>query len=219
MITILGRYNGSTIELLEKVHIDNETHVLVVVLEGELERSAARIERQSGGAVSVPLLTPDHYLEATKKAIASATPQSKPQAPFSVGEVMTPRVVTINSRMSVSAAAHLMAREGITSVLVEPGAIGDWGIMTIRDVLDRIVRADRSADHVAVGEIATRPLITVTRDTTLRECSELMVEKRIRRAVIMENEQPIGIISETDIFRVVEQHGWEPQMSSGRHEA
>lgn len=210
MQTVRGRFNGQTIELLEQFQAETNTHVLVIFLEGEMERAATRIGRQSG--VSVPLFTPDRYLESSKKALANASPKSRGVAPFTVGEVMTEKIVAVNPRMAAIDAMHLMSREGITSVLVEPGAVGDWGIMTIRDVLERIVRANRSAEHVAVGEMATRPLITVDRRMSLQECSDLMVRSKIRRAVVMENEQPTGIISETDIFRVVEQHGWEPQM-------
>jgi isocitrate dehydrogenase len=150
--------------------------------------------------------------------MASASTKARRVRPFSVGEVMTEQVVTVNPRMAAIDAMHLMAQEGITSVIVEPGAAGDWGIMTIRDVLERIVRANRSSDQVAVGELASRPLITVERDMTLQSCSELMVERKIRRAAVVENGQPVGIISETDIFRVVEQHGWEPTMTRASRE-
>jgi isocitrate dehydrogenase len=210
MLTIRGRFNGISIELLDKVSLEPDAHVLVIVLDGELERAAARLDRQG---VSVPLLTPEHYLEGTKRAIASAKPQSQPQRPFTVGEIMTEKVVVVSPKTAAIDAMHLMAREGITSVIVEPGADGDWGIMTIRDVLDRIVRANRSSEHVTAGEMATRPLITVSREMPLQECSELMVDKRIRRAVVMEFGRPVGIVSETDIFRVVERHGWAPQMT------
>jgi CBS domain-containing protein len=215
MQTVRGRFNGQSIDLLEQVQASPQSHVLIIFLDGEMERAAMRLDRQGGGT---PLHPPDRYLESTRQAMASASTKARRVRPFTVGEVMTEHVVTVNSRMASIDAMHLMAQEGITSVLVEPGAAGDWGIMTIRDVLERIVRANRSSDQVAVGELASRPLITVEGDMSLQACSELMVERKIRRAVVMKDNKPVGIISETDIFRVVEQHGWEPTMTRASRE-
>jgi isocitrate dehydrogenase len=194
MQVLRGRSNGQTIELLDDGSVAAETHVLVLVLSGELERAAARVARQGIEGQHEP--EPD----ADERHISSR--------PHTVGEIMTTRLVSVNPRMSVTKAMHLMAQEGITSVLVEPGTLGGWGIMTMRDVLDRIVRTNRAADVVAVGELASRPLLTVPPDLTLQACSELLLERGIRRVVVAEGVQPRGIVSETDIFRVVERHGW-----------
>lgn len=198
MQVLRGRYNGQAIELLEGAAMEPNTHVLVLVLEGELERAAARVDRQTGVRVGAEEMAPDDVPHEVRG-----------ERPSTVGEIMTEQVVTVNPRMAVIDAMHLMARQGITSVIVEPGAAGDWGIMTMRDVLDRIVRANRSSEHVAVGELASRPLLTAARDMSLQACSELMVNHRVRRVVVQEGGQPVGIVSETDIFRVVEQYGWE----------
>jgi isocitrate dehydrogenase len=75
----------------------------------------------------------------------------------------------------------------------------------MRDVLKKIVRDDRQLDGLTVEEIATRPLITVAPDLSLKDCAALMLEKNIRRVVVIKDGQPVGIISETDIFRFVEE--------------
>ncbi len=189
MQVIRGRLNGSQVELLEDAGLPAGAHVLVLVLEGEMERAAARMKARPS--------QPD-----------TPAPTSASQRPSTVGDIMTEQLVTVPARMAVTEAMHLMAQKGITSVLIEPGAVGDWGIMTMRDVLGRIVRANRSADHVAVGELASRPLVMVERDLSLQECSDLMLARKIRRVVVSGDAGPVGIVSDTDIFRAVEQHGW-----------
>ena len=82
MQTFRGRYNGTTIEPLERVDATPGSQVLVIVLEGELERAAARVERTAG----------------TDAARPDAQPQG--ERPDSVGEVMTTTVVTVNPRMT-----------------------------------------------------------------------------------------------------------------------
>jgi isocitrate dehydrogenase len=89
--------------------------------------------------------------------------------------------------------------------VVEPDASGAWGIMTMRDVLKKVVRDDLQVESLTVGAIATRPLITIAPEKTLAECAALMLEQNIRRVVVVRDEQPAGIISETDIFRYVEE--------------
>jgi isocitrate dehydrogenase len=111
---------------------------------------------------------------------------------------------------SVASAIHTMHQLGITSILVEPDESGEWGIMTMRDVLRRIVSVERSPEEVQVGELTTRPLIYVPPDMSLRDCSKLMIDSNIRRAVVREHGRPVGIISDTDIFQIVEDRGWGP---------
>ncbi|MEM8531876.1 MAG: CBS domain-containing protein [Chloroflexota bacterium] len=207
MRILRGQFDGTKVVPLESIDVPSGTHVLVLVLDGELERAAARVARQRGDAIT--RYAPGQV--RTPHDDNALPPTQVP--PLTVGEIMTEQLIAVHPRMSVVDAMHLMSQEGITSVLVEPGAIGDWGIMTIRDVLDRIVRTNRDSQFVAVGELASRPLVTASSDMTLQACSELMINHRIRRVVVVEEAEPIGIISETDIFRVIEQHGWDSQVS------
>jgi isocitrate dehydrogenase len=209
MQTVRGRFNGSAIELLEDPPVEGEAYVLVTFLEGSMELAAARAQRRS---VSVAMFSLERYREPLRRSMAIQPPAIDRQRPFSVGEVMTRKVISVAPTVDVMEAMHLMHQQGITSVLVEPGEPGggDWGIMTMRDVLKRIVNANRAPEEVKVGEIATRPLIYVTPGTSLRDCSALMIDRNIRRAVVQQEGAPVGIVSDTDIFQVVEERGWGP---------
>jgi len=59
-----------------------------------------------------------------------------------------------------------------------------------------------------VGDIATRPLITVPSHTSLHDCSTRLLVANIRRVVVEKDGVPVGIVSDTDLFRVVDDHGW-----------
>ena len=207
MQTISGRFNGKTIELLDDAPVEGEAYVLITFLEGSMELAAARQQRRS---VSVAMFSLDRYRQPLAQSMAKPSPTIDRQRPFAVGEIMTRKVIAVPPSSNVMEAMHLMHQQGITSVLVEPGDSTDWGIMTMRDVLRRIVNANRAPEEVLVGEIATRPLIYISADTSLRDCSALMLEKNIRRTVVQEEDRPIGIVSDTDIFQVVEERGWGP---------
>ena len=130
------------------------------------------------------------------------------RTPHTVGDLMNPSPVSVPAETTVEDAMHLMRDRGISSVMTQPGADGRWGIMTQRDVLARIVSANRQPRTAKVDEVATKPLITVPVDMSLHECAEYMSNHNIRRvAVVDQKQEPIGIISDTDIFASVEQFG------------
>ena len=133
------------------------------------------------------------------------------RTPLTVGDIMTRVPITIGPKVMVDEAMQVMSQHGVSSILVEPGEDGEWGIMTQRDIVARIVHASRTTNRVQVGEITTKPLETVLAETPLFECSGRMLESHIRRLVVTKDEQPIGIVSDTDIFRVVDEFGWIPE--------
>jgi isocitrate dehydrogenase len=129
-----------------------------------------------------------------------------------VGDIMTTAVVTVPASMPVEDALHLMREKRIHSVVVEldpPG--GAHGIMTQRDVLRKIDAADRPLTNVTVRDLMTSPLIAVSPDTSIRQCSIIMLDANIRRAVVMKDGKLAGIVSDTDIFQAVEERGWGPE--------
>jgi isocitrate dehydrogenase len=216
MQTIRGHYDGHAITLIDQAPNTAESYVLVTFLEGSLETAAARAERRE---VSVATYTLDRYSAALKERMGNA-PTNAPTSkrPYTVGEIMTRKLITVMPMASASAAIRKMRQHGITSILVEPDESGEWGIMTMRDVLKQIVSADRAPEDLVVNDLTTRPLIYVAADMSLRDCSKLLLDTNIRRAVVREAGQPIGIISDTDIFQVVEELGWGPQPSRGEED-
>ena len=130
------------------------------------------------------------------------------RTPHTVGDLMNPSPVSVPPETTVEDAMHLMREKHISSIMARPGEDGQWGIMTQRDVLSRVVSANRTPKTTRVTEVASKPLVTVPVDMTLQECAEKMTNSNIRRvAVIDKDQEPIGIISDTDIFASVEQFG------------
>lgn len=131
--------------------------------------------------------------------------------PYIVDEIMTSPVVTVVASMPAEDALHLMRAKHIHSVIVEPDRPGGaYGIMTQRDLLKKVVAADRPLLSVTVGDLASSPLITVSPDTPIKQASIIMLDANIRRAVVMKEGKLVGIVSDTDIFQCVEERGWGP---------
>lgn len=149
--------------------------------------------------------------DVSQRVSRSAAPPSGGEAgerqPHLVSDLMTSPVVTVDPDDSVADALHLMRARGISSALVDRGAEG-WGIVTQRDVLNKVVAADRNPERMTVEEIMSAPVLTVAPDTELHECSTMMIENNIRRLPVESDGDIVGIISDTDIFAAVEQRGW-----------
>lgn len=203
MQTIRGYFDGKDLELLEEAPVHGETHVLITFLDGSLETAAAREQRL--GSFSEPLEPLHIYGPDMWRQMAAKYRR------FTTGGIMTRRIITVPVDIKVSNALHLMRQHGITSLLVEPNGTGEWGIMTMRDVLKNIVIQNLSPEEIEVGTITSRPIISVSPDMTLHDCSELMIDKNIRRVIVLEEDKPVGIVSDTDIFQFVEDHGWGPE--------
>jgi isocitrate dehydrogenase len=133
--------------------------------------------------------------------------------PHTVADIMS-RIVLVKGSDPVNVALDRMREESVDAVLVEPGADkdNDWSIMTQRDVVKKIINANRSPARVRVDEIATRPLVMVPLDMSLHEASGRMVDNNIRRLVLEQGGVPIGIVSDTSLFHTVQVFGWGPEI-------
>lgn len=163
----------------------------------ELRRSVGRPERLRR--------VPAHF---PARETVPVSEKARPGRVHFVSDIMTSPVVTVPPDMAVTGALHLMREQGISSVLVDLGADG-WGIMTQRDVINKVVAHDRNPDKLEVREIMSAPVMTVAPDTELHACSLKMIENNVRRLPVEADSQIVGIVSDTDIFAAVEQRGWK----------
>jgi isocitrate dehydrogenase len=127
--------------------------------------------------------------------------------PTTVGDLMS-RAVSIAPGTTVLEAMRYMNEQRISSILVRPGADGEWSIMTMRDVIKKIVFEKRSPGRVNVEDIASRPIYLIAPDASLQECAERMLKQNTRRVIVGERGVPVGIVSDTDVFRTVARFGW-----------
>lgn len=146
-------------------------------------------------------------LEEQRQANPAEAMKEAGRQPHAVADIMH-KVVTVKGTESVAEVMHMMRESRISSVVVEPDDKGEWGIMTQRDIMRKIINANRSPARVVVNEIVNRPLVMVSRDATLTEASSKMLEANIRRVVVGASGTPIGVVSDMDLFRTVEEYGW-----------
>ncbi|MFQ5802276.1 MAG: cyclic nucleotide-binding/CBS domain-containing protein [Candidatus Methylomirabilales bacterium] len=130
---------------------------------------------------------------------------------YTVASIMNSPVVSIEANNSVAEAIHQMQEKGISSLMVTPAAPGEpEGMMTKRDIISKVVSHGKDPKTLKVQDVMTTGLITVPPDYPLADAARLMSEKGIRRVLVREGGKITGIVSDTDIFRAVEESGWGP---------
>lgn len=139
-----------------------------------------------------------------------------------IGSLMKTNMITAEAGETVAHAASAMARNGVGAVLVlDGGALR--GILSERDVVERVVAQGRDPAATRVAEVATSDLITAEEDTNVRECAKLLREKGIRHLPVLRAGKSVGIVSSRDLFgfvverleSVVDQSRYEEALASG----
>lgn len=107
---------------------------------------------------------------------------------------------TITPDTSVYHALELMVEKNVSALLVmENDKLA--GIFTERDYARKVVLKGKKSKETQIGDIMTKDLITVSPDTTIDECMELMTGKFIRHLPVVNNDKLAGIISIGDVVR------------------
>jgi CBS domain-containing protein len=68
------------------------------------------------------------------------------------------------------------------------------GIVTDRDIVTKVIMKDRDISELKVKEIMSSPLMTIEADASLRRAGKLLVEKGIRRLLVIDAGELVGNI-------------------------
>ena len=120
-----------------------------------------------------------------------------------VSEIMTKNVATVQRGATVAEAAAIMAEKRISGIVVMQ-AEKIVGIMTERDLLKKVIAANRDPASVKMEEIMTSPVEIIPPHFAVFTASRVMEKAHIRRLVVEDNGWLCGIVTQTDIFRAVE---------------
>jgi CBS domain-containing protein len=115
-----------------------------------------------------------------------------------VGQLVRREPVTCPPTTSVREAAELMARERISSLLIE-GRDG-FGILTDRDLRTRILASGRSSD-TPVEEVMSFPVITLRSDVMIEDVLLAMLEHGVHHIPVIDSRgRVMGVVTDTDMM-------------------
>ena len=109
-------------------------------------------------------------------------------------------VLTVDPDTSVREAIEKMEDISAgTVVVMEGGAV--VGMVSERDVIRKVVLQGQKIDKVKVRELMSTDLTTITPETLLDDCMQLITEKRIRHLPVLCNGSLCGIVSIGDVVK------------------
>ena len=112
-----------------------------------------------------------------------------------ISKHMRKSFLVLESTLTVSEAAKAMRDAGYSSALVaEDNKV--VGIVTERDIMYKVVAEGKDPREVKLGEIMSKPLITVTPDTKVGDAMALMARNKIRRIAVRKDDEIIGVLSQ-----------------------
>ncbi|MCD6495937.1 MAG: CBS domain-containing protein [Candidatus Aenigmarchaeota archaeon] len=111
-------------------------------------------------------------------------------------------VTLIHPDKTVEFAGRILKAVGISCVVVVEKD-SPVGILTERDIVQKVVAMGRDPCSTAVRDVMTKNLITVSKDTTVEEAVEIMEKNNIKKLPVAENGRVIGIVTMTDMLRIL----------------
>ena len=124
---------------------------------------------------------------------------------ISISELVNRDVKVIDQEQNIFDTSKVMIDNNVGSVVIIDNnqSRNPVGIVTERDIV-RIVSTFSLADlEVPVRKLMSYPLITLSHNASVLDAMKLMYERKIRRVIILEENNLVGIITEHDIFKLL----------------
>lgn len=118
---------------------------------------------------------------------------------ISVKEIMQRDVKTDRPNSTVKQVVEKMNRFNIGSIVIVQN-MKPIGIITERDVLQRVVEHCIDPSICRAREVMTTPIVTATEDMSLDAVIKLMTSRRIKKIPILRNQVLVGIVTATDLL-------------------
>jgi CBS domain-containing protein len=123
-----------------------------------------------------------------------------------VKDLMNTEVAVIAPDSTMALAATIMADDGFSSlVVVDKNDI--MGIITEKDFLEKIAAKGKAAIDIKVRDIMSSPVVSVSPEMTVLEAGKIAGEKHVKRLPVVESGKLVGIVTQTDLIRVLTSYG------------
>ncbi|MFB0502865.1 MAG: cyclic nucleotide-binding/CBS domain-containing protein [Candidatus Bathyarchaeia archaeon] len=117
----------------------------------------------------------------------------------SVESVMRRPPVTTLFSDTISSIAEKMVSKNIGAVIIMSGGT-PTGIVTERDIVEKIVRAHRDPNKTRAQEVMSSPLLSIEVDRSVADALRLMRDRKTRRLAVTRKGRLVGIVTERRIL-------------------
>ncbi|WP_297436348.1 cyclic nucleotide-binding/CBS domain-containing protein [Thermococcus sp.] len=118
---------------------------------------------------------------------------------ISVGQVVKRKAVVVKPSDTVHRVARILSKNKVGSaVVVKDDEV--VGIITDRDILDKVVAKGLNPKEVKVREVMTENPVTIEDDYDVQDAIDRMMDRGIRRLLVTRLGRPIGFVTAADLL-------------------
>ncbi|MFM7795821.1 MAG: cyclic nucleotide-binding/CBS domain-containing protein [Candidatus Nitrosotenuis sp.] len=115
-----------------------------------------------------------------------------------IRDIMSKNVITISKDKSGLEAAKLLLEKDVSFLVIVEGQ-NPIGILSEADYVKKIASLDKRPSDVTVSEIMSPKFRWVEPTTTIEDAIQKMLNHKIRRLVVLEDQKLAGVITQTDL--------------------
>ncbi|GAB6054827.1 CBS domain-containing protein [Methanobacterium alkalithermotolerans] len=123
-----------------------------------------------------------------------------------VKEAMNHEVITISPYTLPLEAFEKMYKHGVRRLFVLDENDQALGVVSYTDligVLGTIKPGPQETEEITIAEIMVEDVITISANDGIEDAANLMLRADISGLLVMEDNKPVGVITKTDICRMV----------------
>ncbi|MGH7799814.1 MAG: CBS domain-containing protein [Thermodesulfobacteriota bacterium] len=117
-------------------------------------------------------------------------------------EIMTAGILSVDENTPVKDAVQIMARHEIGALIVQTPK-PTFGIFTQNDLLVRVVAEGKDPEKTKLRDVMTESVQCAQAEDSVDELVRVMYEENVRYLPVMDGRKLVGIISATDLFKVI----------------
>ncbi len=115
-----------------------------------------------------------------------------------IRDIMGKNVVTIDEDSSVLDAAQLLKEKEISFLVITKNN-KPIGVVTESDFVRKLVVDDKIASKTSLSEIMSYKFRSVEPATDIEDAIQKMLNNKIRRLLVIDQEKLVGVVTETDL--------------------
>jgi len=123
-----------------------------------------------------------------------------------VREAMNSGVIAINQDTQPLEAFEKMYRTGVRRLFVVDENGNPIGVISYLDlvgILGTLKPSSKTSNNLIIEDIMSEDIISISADDKIEDAANLMLRADVSGLLVLEDEKPVGVITKTDICRLV----------------
>lgn len=123
-----------------------------------------------------------------------------------VREAMNSGVIAINQDTKPLEAFEKMYRTGVRRLFVVDENGNPIGVISYLDlvgILGTLKPSSKTSNNLTIEDIMSEDIISISADDKIEDAANLMLRADVSGLLVLEDEKPVGVITKTDICRLV----------------